>query len=160
MLAQGCPPDAGLIHTELSKMLLLADSNGRLPPGTVERMGQTQDLGLFELMRLVQQNGNRPAVWRRILDDTLAGDTMVFAFIAVLRREARLLWQICAGDRPTAPAAALAGKETIAQSLGFAGIAKIWDLALKADKGIKTGERTPEQAFEMLASELFILFQG
>ena len=42
--------------------------------------------------------------------------------------------------------------------LGFAGVARLWEIALAAEKGIKTGERSPEQAFEMLTADLFRLF--
>jgi DNA polymerase-3 subunit delta len=48
----------------------------------------------------------------------------------------------------------------LAQSLGAARLARIWDLALQADKGIKSGERSPEQAFEILTAGLFLLFRG
>ncbi|MDL2216782.1 DNA polymerase III subunit delta, partial [Desulfovibrio sp. OttesenSCG-928-M14] len=33
-------------------------------------------------------------------------------------------------------------------------------LALQAEKGIKSGERSPDQAFEMLTADLFLLFGG
>lgn len=160
LLAEGLPLDAGIAHSEMERLALLADAEGRLPPDAVAEATQTQELGIFELMRLVQQNRNKPAVWRRVLEDRLSGEGMVFAFNAVLMREGRVLWQILSGSPPPLPPQAAAAKKTAGEALGHAGIARIWDLALRADKGIKSGERSPEQAFEMLASELFLLFGG
>ena len=109
-------------------------------------------------MRIIQQQGPAPAAWRRILEDRLSGENLVFAFNAVLLREARMLWQFLSGQEPYLPASIAAQKKAAARSLGFAGVAKLWELALMADKGIKSGERNTEQAFEKLAADLFVLF--
>jgi DNA polymerase-3 subunit delta len=109
-------------------------------------------------MRILQQGENAPDAWRRILEDRLSGENMVFACIAILLREARSLWQILAGQRSTLPPQAAMHKTAAARRLGFAGIARLWEISLKADKGIKTGERSPDQALEMLAADLFRLF--
>jgi DNA polymerase-3 subunit delta len=152
--------DAAAINSELSKLSLLADPAGRLPDKTVTLAAQTQELGIFELLRAVQLNNQSQAVWRRILEDRLSGENMVFAFISILLREGRILWQLLNGESPYLPYQAAAGKQILAKSLGHARIARIWDLALQADKGIKTGERSPEQSFEILTADLFTLFQG
>ncbi len=159
-LARALPEDAGRIGTELAKLALAADAEGKVGTGALRLVEQAFDVNIFELLRLLQQSGHAPAVWRRLLEDRLGGENSVFAFIAILLREGRALWQILAGAAPPMPPQAAAGKKILAQSLGFAGVAKIWELALMADKGIKTGERSPEQAFEMLAAELFILFRA
>jgi DNA polymerase-3 subunit delta len=158
LLARSLPPDAAAIHAELGKLAFLADTEGRLPQGAALLPGQTQELGIFELLRSLQQGGNPQAVWRRVLEDH--GENSIFAFIGLLLREARLLWQSLFGPLPAfLPPQAAAGKKILAQSLGAARLARIWDLALQADKGIKTGERNPEQAFEILTAELFLLFR-
>ena len=159
-LVQALPPDAAAISSELAKLALAAGPDGRLPDIGAALAGQAQELGIFELLRSIQQSGNQQAVWRRILEDRLSGENMVFAFIAIVLREARTLWQLLAGSTPALPPQAVAGKLILAKSLGVPRIARIWDLALQADKGIKTGERSPEQSFEMLTAELFTLFQG
>jgi DNA polymerase-3 subunit delta len=159
LLARSLPPDAGTIQTELAKLAFLADEEGRLPQGTAALSGQTRELGIFELVHSLQRGGEPQTVWRRVLEDR--GENSVFAFIALLLREARLLWQSLFGSLPAfLPPQAAAGKKMLAQSLGAARLARIWDLALQADKGIKTGERSPEQAFEILTAELFLLFRG
>ena len=160
MLTGAFPPDAALIGSELAKLALTADVEGHLPANAATLVGQTQELGIFELMRSVQQQSNAPAVWRQILEDRLSGENMVFAFIAILLREGRVLWQTLSGDPPFLPSQVAMQKKLVAQSLGFSGIARVWELALMADKGIKTGERSPDQAFEILAADLFTLFRA
>ena len=159
-LAQALPADAAAVSSELSKLALSTGPDGRLPDIGSALAGQAQELGIFDLLRSIQQNKSPQAVWRQILEDRLSGENMVFGFNAIVLREARMLWQILMGSAPSLPPQVIAGKQILAKSLGVARIARIWDLALQADKGIKTGERSPEQAFEILAAELFTLFQG
>lgn len=159
-LAQALPADAAAISSELSKLALATGPDGRLPDIASALSGQAQELGIFDLLRSIQQNRTPQAVWRQILEDRLSGENMVFGFNAIILRETRMLWQILAGSSPSLPPQAIAGKQILAKSLGFARIARIWELVLQADKGIKTGERSPEQAFEILTAELFTLFQG
>ncbi len=159
LLAKALPPDAARIASELDKLALLADQEGRLPEAALACIEQSQEISIFELLRGIQQRQeNAPAVWRRILEDRLSGENMVFAFNAVVLREARQLWQLLAGESPPMPPSLIAQKRATAQNLGFAGISRLWELALTADKGIKSGEFNPEQAFEMLAAQLFLLF--
>jgi DNA polymerase-3 subunit delta len=159
LLARGLPPDAAAVQTELARLAFLADGEGRLPQGAAALAGQGPEIGIFELLRALQRGGEAPAVWRRVLEDR--GENSVFAFISLLLREARLLWQSLFGPPPAfLPSQAATGKKILAQSLGAARLARIWDLALQADKGIKTGERGPEQAFEILTAELFLLFRS
>lgn len=160
MLCTALPPDAAFITSELGKLALSTDADGRLPKGAGALPAQTQELGIFELMRLVQQNSKAPHAWRQILESRLSGESMVFGFTAILLREARILWQSLVGEPVSLPPQIAVQKKIAAESLGFKGIAKLWDLALNVDKGIKSGERSPDQAFEMLAAELFLLFGG
>ena len=152
------PPDAAFIASELSRLSLLADSSGRLPEGSADLCAHSRELGIFELIRVVQMNRNAPDAWRRVLDDALSGEGMVFAVSSLLQREARQLWQCLSGPEPYLPPQVLREKRILAQTLGFAGIARLWEFALKADKGIKTGERSPDQALAMLTADLYSLF--
>ncbi|MDL2315794.1 DNA polymerase III subunit delta [Desulfovibrio sp. OttesenSCG-928-A18] len=157
-LLQALPPDAAAIDAEMARLALLADGEGKLPADLGQLGAQQPELGIFELLRAVQQQGRAPEAWKRILEDRLSGENMVFAFTAIMLREARTLWQCLAGPAPYLPGQLAAQKKITAKSLGYAGIARLWELALHADKGIKSGERSPEQAFEMLAADLFLLF--
>ena len=160
LLARALPPDAACVTSELAKLSLLADSKGHLPKHAITTAVQTQEVTIFELMRFVQQNRDAPAAWKQILEDKLSGENMVFAFIAILLREARILWQSLAGPAPYLPPQIAQQKKIAAEALGYGGIARLWELALQADKGIKSGERGPDQAFEMLAADLFLIFGG
>jgi DNA polymerase-3 subunit delta len=158
-LARSLPPDAGAVQAELAKLALLADQDGRLAQGAAALCGQTRELGIFELVQAIQRGDQPHTVWRRVLEDR--GENSVFAFIALLLREARLLWQCLCGPAPAfLPSQAAKGKKMLAQALGAARLANIWELALQADKGVKTGERSPEQAFELLSAGLFLLFRA
>lgn len=158
LLSRALSPDAALISSELAKLALLTDKDGKLPPNAATFVEQGQELNIFELMRIIQQQGPAPVAWRRILEDKLSGENLVFAFNAILLREARILWQLLVGQSVYLPPNIASQKKMAAESLGLAGVARIWEIALKADKGIKSGERSPDQAFEMLASDLFMLF--
>ena len=158
LLAEALPPDAALVGNEIAKLALLADKDGRLAATAASLVEQGQELSIFELMRILQQQGSAPSAWRRILEDRLSGENLVFAFNAILLREARLLWQSLTGQAVNLPSSIAAQKKALATSVGFAGVARIWEIALRADKGIKSGERSPDQAFEMLAADLFLLF--
>jgi DNA polymerase-3 subunit delta len=157
-LAAVLPPDAALIGTETAKLALLRNEDGRLPEGAVNAVDTARELSVFEMIRIVQYHKRAPELWKRILEDKLSGETSVFGFIALLLREARLLWQSLIGPPPEFSSQATAQKQQAARNLGAGGIARLWDIALHAEKGIKSGERSPEQAFEMLAADLFMLF--
>jgi len=160
LLAHSVPPDAAFIASELARLALLADSEGRLPKNAATISAQAQEVSIFELMRIVQQNTDAPAAWKQILEDKLSGENMVFAFTAILLREARILWQSLAGPAPYLPPQVALQKKIAAETLGYSGIARLWELALQTDKGIKSGERSSDQAFEMLIADLFLLFGG
>jgi DNA polymerase-3 subunit delta len=150
LLARGLSPDAAAVRSELARLSLLADAQGRLPPGAAATAaGGTPEMGIFDLLRAVRQGENPAAVWRWAREER--GDPPLFALIALLLREARSLWQ------GACPPASGGGQTT---PPGAARLAVLWDLALQADKGVKTGERSPEQALDFLLAELFLFFQG
>ena len=159
-LASLLPMNAQEAGNELAKLALCTTEDGRLPPNLGDFVSHTPELGIFELLRALQHKGSALAVWRRILEDQLGGENMVFAFNSLVVREARILWQLLAGEAVFLPPQAANAKRTLARSLGFSGIARLWELALQADKGIKTGERSPDQAFEAITAELFLFFHA
>lgn len=151
------PPDATTIATELEK-LSLAAGVGEVTPAMAALVDHAADIDIFAFMRALQA-GNAPmTVWRQVLRDRLGGDSMLFPFLGMLLRETRILWQLLAGEPVRLPPSVLPPKQQLARQLGHAGLARIWDLALEAEQGIKSGERSPEQAMEMLVAGLFTLF--
>ncbi len=160
ILTRHLPADATFAGNELAKLALAAGNSGELPPNFTSLLAHTPELSIFEVIRAVQTGGNAtPQAWRKILEDQLGGETSVFSFVALLLREGRIFWQILAGENVYLPSSVAMAKKQMAQRLGYAGIAKMWELALTAEKGVKSGERSSEQALEMLVADMFTLFQ-
>ncbi|MDL2306736.1 DNA polymerase III subunit delta [Desulfovibrio sp. OttesenSCG-928-C06] len=158
-LARSMQPDAGTIRLELQK-IALACPDGRLTPEALSMLNYQADMDIFAFLQGLQSGRNPGAIWAQYQKDhASAADSGLFSFSAMLLREARIMWQILAGE-PTSkmPPQALSAKTVLARKLGYTGVSKIWDLALAADKGVKSGERSPQQAFERLIAELFRLF--
>lgn len=157
-LVRRLPLDATAIGTEMEKLALTAGQDGSLPATALDMLDHEPDMDIFALMRALQQGNASGAVWRQILASQQGSDSLTFSFLAMLAREARQLWQLLAGEPVRLPPQVLNAKENLARALGFVGIARIWRLALEADKGVKSGERSPDQALERLIADLFILF--
>lgn len=159
-IAARLPLDAAGIGTEMDKLLLAAPESGVLEPGLAGILDRDIEPDVFSLIRLLQQRRGNLAMWEQALASERGPDSMAFAFLAMLAREARQLWQISLGEPVRLPPQALSAKTSLARTLGLAGIARLWHLALEADKGVKTGERTPDQALDSLLSSLSLLFQA
>ncbi len=157
-LCRRLPLDAASIGTEMAKLALAAGPDGALPPSALDLVEHEPDLDIFALLRVLQSGQNPAAAWRQILVSQQGSDSLTFSFLAMLSREARQLWQLLAQEPVRLPPQVLAAKENLARTLGHRGIARIWRLALEADKGVKSGERNPDQALERLIADLFVLF--
>lgn len=153
------PPDAGAIRLELQK-IALACPDGALTPEALSMLDYQADIDIFAFLQELQSGRNPAAVWGQYMKDHAASaDSGLFSFIAMLLREGRILWQLLAGEQVFLPPQVISVKTVLARNLGFGGLSRIWDLALQADKGVKTGERNPQQAFERLLADLFRLFK-
>lgn len=152
------PSDATAIGTEMDKLALAAGPGGVLGKELAQILDRDIEPDVFGLIRALQQGRDPLAVWEQIIAAEREGDSMAFAFLSMLAREARQLWQLHLGEPVRLPPQALGVKTSMARSLGLAGIAKLWHLALEADKGVKTGERTVDQALEALLASLSLLF--
>lgn len=151
------PMDATAASNELDKLALAAGPDATVHAGLAELVSHTPDLDIFAFIKALQ-NGNASAVWREVLRDKSGSDGMVFPFIGMLLREARQMWQLLAGEQVRLPPSVLPMKQQLARQLGYPGLARIWDLALEAERGIKTGERTTDQAMDALVAGMFTLF--
>ena len=160
-LAAAMPPDAGAVRLEMDKVALGAGPDGRITPEVLALLAHRKDIDIFAFLQELQSGRKPEAVWGQFMKDQLdASDAGLFSFLAMLLREARILWQLLAGEQVFLPPQILQSKAGLAKSLGYGKLARIWDLALAADKGVKSGERSPQQAFELLIAELFRLFKG
>ncbi len=153
------PSDATAIRMELEKLYLAVPPGKPLAPEQAALVNDRRDLDIFAFLRALQSGHNPEQVWAKAMKDSSEGESGIFYFLSMLLREARLMWQILAGEDVFLTQGAASAKSGMAKTLGFPGLARIWDLALAAEKGIKSGERSPEQAQEKLLAELFTLFR-
>lgn len=170
------PLDATALLLELDKLELAAhfsgDSSGNQAgndTGTGNKViGREQaallvhepDMDIFAFIRAVQEGKNPAEVWRKLNRDELSGEGSVFSFLALLLREARILWQLLSNEPVNLPPSIMPIRKRLAQNLGFDGLAQLWELAFEAERGIKSGERSPEQAHEALVAGLMRVFRA
>jgi hypothetical protein len=86
---------------------------------------------------------------------------MIFKFLGLLRSDARQMWQLLMGEAEPVrlPPFVKSQKEAMARRLGAGGLTRLFDLAMDAELGIKSGAKNPDQAMEFLAAELFSCFR-
>lgn len=163
------PPDALAAHLELEKIFLAA-TDKKITPDSAAIIAHEPDIDVFAFLRAIEaqakeadagkrERGDFLQAWRAVLLDEASKETMLFPFIGALVREARVLWQILFKEKVFIPNYALADKQRLARGLGLRGVAALWDLALTAERGIKSGERKEDQALEALTAGLIDLFQ-
>ncbi|NJB69000.1 DNA polymerase-3 subunit delta [Desulfobaculum xiamenense] len=157
------PLDALGARNELDKLILAAGDSGRVDASMLSIVAAETDMDVFEFISTLFSGGSPEKVWKKVFDNRLVSstDSILFSFLALLQREARILWELAHGDQPSAyvPRGALSAKTKMARSLGATRLARIWDLSLEAEFGIKSGQRTPEQAFEALVGGLYGVFR-
>jgi DNA polymerase-3 subunit delta len=156
ILLRRLPPDAAAIGTEMEKLALAAGPDGTLPASAPDLIDHEPEPDLFSLMRALQSGRTEELL--RVSALQRNPDKFTFAFLSLLAREARQLWQLQAGDPVSLPSSIYGAKKNLARALGMSGIARLWRLALEADKSVKSGERGPDQALERLTGELSLLF--
>lgn len=150
------PLDAATVDNELTKLSLLM--NGK--PVTAQDAAQasfTPDFNIFQFLRQLQ-SGQTDAVWQQMLREQARGDDTIFPLLGLLVREARILWQVAAGDPVYVRPQELAAKKQTAARLGPVGLARLWDAAHTAELSIKSGQRSPAQALNALVADLTLLF--
>lgn len=155
-LVAALPYDASAAVGVLEQLSLLA-GDGEVTEAMTELARRDTDMDIFTLIRGFQGSGGAP-VWRQLLRSRLSGESMVFSLLGLLQREARQLWQLLSGGDVRMPPSVLGQKKELARSLGHAGLGRLWQSLLDAEYGVKSGERSPEQALDMLSAELFSLF--
>lgn len=157
-LSGALPFDAASAAGELEKLALLTPAGEELCTDMSVLTEYSEGMDIFAFIQALQTGGNPQLIWRNVFKEQGENDGSVFAFLAMLLREARIMWQILAGEQVRLPNSVLQNKTRLARQLGFARLVRLWDLALEAEKGIKSGERKPEQAMEMLIAALISFF--
>ena len=156
------PDDASSVAAGLEQLSLYA-GHGEITLEMTDIVGREAEMDIFSLVRAVQgagQGGSQgAAVWRNIARSRLSGDGFVFILLGVLQREARQMWRLFFGEEVRLPPSVIAQKRELARALGPAGLGRLWEAAIQAEMGIKSGERSPEQALDRLIADLFTVFQ-
>lgn len=154
------PRDARAARLELDKMELAAGDEKKLCSAHLESIPFTGEIDFFAFMDMMSQGGDPVILWKRVLTNHTEKDSMFFLLAAAVTREARALWMILNGEANEVkmPPFVRKKKETLARRIGPAKVARIFDLVLEAELGIKSGNRKPEQALELLLAALTTLF--
>lgn len=162
-LADALPLDAVGAKNELDKILLAAGERREVLPEHAALVSHEAEMDVFSFIAAVLGGREPEKVWKKVFDNRLvaATDSIFFAFLALITREARILWELAAGEQPSAwvRRGDLAAKTKLAKRLGPARLSRIFDLVLEAEFGVKTGQRSPEQAFEAIVGGLFSLLR-
>jgi len=159
-LAAGMPSDATAVGCELEKLELAVEPGGVVDASMARLLAHTPDIDIFAFIDALQKDSAAGMVWQKVLTQQLSGRGFLFQFLAMLVREARIMWQLAHQEQGGVrlPQNVLQAKQRLAQQLGGRRIAHIWDLALEAELRVKTGEAGEDQALELLIAELSRLF--
>lgn len=154
------PVDQAAIDQELAKIGLACDPGSEVRPELAELVSFTPDMDIFAFIDSVQSGQAPLQVWRKIVSAQAAGEGLLFQFLAMLAREARIMWMLLHGEQaPRLPQFVLQRKAALARTLGPARLAGIWELALEAELRVKRGEANEAQSMELLVSSLAGLFR-
>ena len=172
-LAAVLPEDMAMAGRELEKIEMAVLSRPQAapgdgaapPPGRITQaelslLSFRPGMDAFAFLNAFAKRGAEAAVWREIFEQSLSPEDMIFKFLGLLRSDARQMWQIFSGEAEVVrlPPFVKSQKEAMARRLGVSGLTRLFDLALDAELGIKSGAKSPDQAMELLAAELFSLF--
>ena len=161
VLVHALPLDARALVNELSKLELLVANRQTMHSNDLHVLSFQPDLDIFAFIRALVTKGQEVSVWRTLLRNQLGSNAdMVMPFLALLLREARILWQLQAGEQDMVrmPGRVKAERSRVAKSLGAKRIAQLWTMILEAESGIKSGDVTQAQAQELLVSRMMQVF--
>lgn len=151
-------PDAAGVHNVLEQ-LALASRDGAVDAALVRQMtAHTPEVIIFDFIRHLQ-TGNTAKVWKTLLSEGDGGESMLFPLLALLAREARLLWQVQAGENVYLPQHIAGAKRALATKLGTGGLGRVFRVLMEAEWAVKSGRRQPLQALEELVAELTHVFR-
>jgi len=150
-------PDASAIRGVLEQLSLAAEG-GSVDVALVRQMTEfTPDAVIFDFIRQLE-NGKAGAVWKTLLREGDGGESLLFPLLTLMAREARMLWQMNAGEKVFVPQYVEAEKRRLAAKLGFSGLAEVFEALAAAEFSVKSGARSPLQAMEALVARLTLIF--
>jgi DNA polymerase-3 subunit delta len=161
VLLQVLPLDASSVDHELQKLQLLTGDTKQVCLRDLEIISCHNEMDIFQFLRALESPGRETELWTQIMRNQMASqNNWLLPFLALMLREIRLLWQLVSGEdnKVKLPSNIKREKMELAKRLGHARLVPVWTLLLEAETCLKTGERTPEQAFELLMSGLMQIF--
>jgi len=161
VLVHALPLDAAALANELDKLELLLFERKTMQTEDLQVLSFQPDLDIFAFIRALQSKGQEVSVWRTLLRNQLGSNAdMVMPFLALLLREARILWQLQAGegDKVWMPGQVKAEKSRMAARLGPQRLTRLWSMILEAESGIKSGDLSQSQAQELVVSRMMQVF--
>ncbi|WP_027185906.1 DNA polymerase III subunit delta [Desulfovibrio inopinatus] len=162
-LATLLPEDMAAAARELEKIELVLEERTTIEVSDLAIVSYSQEIDMFTFLRSFADPQSTADIWRKIFKEQLAGnDSLIFQFLGLLAMEARQMWQLATGDDETIrlPQFVKEQKQTMAKRLGSPALVRMFDLAMEAEMGVKTGQIHAEQAMEQLSAQLFSLFAG
>lgn len=162
LATQILPLDMLALDNELAKLKLLLADRHTIQNEDLSVVSFQPDLDIFSFLSALQRKGGALEVWRKVLAEQVGTSSeMVFPFLGLMIREARILWQLAVGEEQAVrlPPWVKKEKSELARRLGPNRLSSIWTLAVETEAGIKTGRRTPDQAMDRFVSGLMALFQ-
>jgi len=160
-LSRILPRDMTAASRELEK-LELASTDGMIRMEHLDLVRVETELDIFGFLKALEEGRDPAGVWSTVFGHQLANDDgFLFQFLAILAREARVMWQLLHED-PECKAHPYVRKlkTPMAGRLGAPGLARLWDMAMEAESAVKSGRKSPDQAMEMLVADLHVLFSG
>ncbi len=157
------PEDASAVANEIAKLSLALpgaqDAHDReIRPEHLDMLTSAEGLDVWSLLEAIQEGGGQAKVWRHVLGQ--GGEDALFPLIFGLTREVRTLWMLASGEggKVRLPPWLAEKKEHAARRLGQARLAEALGLALDAELSVKSGEKSDNQALELLVAGLLRLF--
>ena len=143
-LAEIAIPDAFAVQTLFDQMELAA-GDGRITMEIARGMAACAREGIvFDVVRHMEQG--REALALKSLQSSGGDEDLLFPLLSLVARDARLLWQMRAGEQVYVPRYQEDEKRRLAERLGFDGIADILAAVADADMAVKSGEQKPPHA--------------
>lgn len=155
------PLDSSAVDKELDKLSLLVHPEKIILKDHLRAVSSHPDMDIFLFLQSLQQGRRITSAWDKIFRDQNRGEETLFQFMGLLLREARIMWQLETGqDRLVKLHPGIRRqKSALAGTLGKTRISMLWDLALEAESGVKSGRFSTDHAMENLTSKLIKLFR-
>lgn len=154
------PMDSHGIDKEIEKLSLLVPPETTILKEHLEAVSSHLDMDIFSFLQEIQRGKGVCQAWSKIFKEQLRGQELLFPFLGLLLREARILWHLATGQdsKIKLHPGIRQRKTSLARSLGLVKISMLWDLALEAESGVKSGLVNTDQAMDNLTAKLFKLF--